>query len=340
MAASVVATLVLFTVLVAGFSACDKDDDNSEPLYTPSKNMTQAEILSFFKEVDDNMDLVRVVSIEEIEKDNTSSGIEKTVVQFNADTKKELVERYYDKGKGLILGFFRYAEGSTKYEYENEDYSKSGKVVQLSYKISDIYWNQQLSDEFPRLGESSNVEWKIEGNSFVTNYTVGEGTEVEPRKVTVAITASKKIANFKREGSYTEHGENISYTEETKYTYSANPAMPSGFNVSNFSLAEQYYLKVVWGGTLGESIIYTEPENPYIDLKYDIIDLAHKVAGKTPELYRDAGFSEDQKVESYSSIRLEDNSIVLYAKWVDAPADESKASLAAKPLFKKLKRKP
>jgi hypothetical protein len=331
MSASVAATLVLFTALVAGFTACgDKDDDNnnnnSEPLYTPSKNMTQADILKLFKEVDANMASVRVMSSEEITTSNTA-GQKKTLYQFNADTKKELEERYQDKGTGLTLQYFDYVEGSTKYEYESKDFNESGKEVKNSYKISDIYWNKQLSEEFPELEkEYSTVTWTVEGNAFVTNFTQYEGTEEEDHvKVTVTITESKKIASFKDESSYKRDGKDVLYAKETKYTYSIDPAMPSNFKPGDFSPRNQYSLKVIWGAVqgknLGESTIYAFiPEGVQEGLIYipnDILNFAPKVEGKTPRLYSDPDHTQLEATSLY----LTDNSKVLYAEWVDTPAN-------------------
>jgi hypothetical protein len=128
------------------------------------------------------------------------------------------------------------------------------------------------------------------------------------------------------------------YTTDVKYAYSSvNPTFPSGFSKSDFPLASQYSVRVVWGEELGESTFYTNPNSGYIYVD-DIIDYAPKVQGKEPAriLYSNAQFTA-----SYgTTANLSNNNSVIYIKWVESTSEKKSVSNpAAKSLLKKLSHK-
>ncbi|MDR2813642.1 MAG: hypothetical protein LBB79_03160 [Prevotellaceae bacterium] len=332
MVASWAAAVALAVALSAGLSACDKDEDNGSDteLYKPSKDMTYEQIVALFKEVDANMAAVRQVSGEKTEIENDG---DKEIYQFqlDLDAKKELLVFEY---KGGVLGGFIYTENDIAYynEYNNDQYNNESSIGNEigSYKISDAYWNNsEVFEEFiedvdiTRVITDANSKWKVENDVFVGTFTEDGITG----KAIIAITASKKLSSIKAE-SKGSNEEDSYVMEELKYTYSASPALPSGYKKSDFPLAKQYSVKVVWGEGRGESTFYFFYSDSYVDFDpYDIIRYAPKVPSMRPKLYSDKDF----KQEVYS-ISLSDNNMVIYVKWVSdsESTGKSKGKPAAK----------
>jgi hypothetical protein len=321
-ALSMGATLVLATALALGFTACDKDDDKNSDgdLYVPSKNMTNDEILSLFEEVNANMSEVAEVSIEEMRYEGQTLRF-KYVGQANVSQNKLFEAEYIDDGSSLVLAAFYYVENFTGYEYSaSYNYSKEDKC---SYKVTDAYWNN-FDIDVDVLEGAGDLQWQVEGNTFV-------GSDMQD-KVTITITTSKKVDSIKVE----EPGNKW---EITKFTYSANPALPSGFAKSDFpAITGQHSLKVVWGEGQGENIFYTYYDNS-ITPRYDILDYAPRVPGKEVQaLYYNSDFSGTAiTTDSYTSIQLNNNNTVLYAKW--GSASSSNAAAAKSPERAASKRK-
>jgi hypothetical protein len=309
--------------MAVSLSSCDKDSDEGDgngDLYKPSESMSSEEILTLFEEVNANMETVRQVSMEV--KSTTSDGDEvQHTAQFDLDAKKE-VEIGYEDGDGEAT-YFIYTENTTAYEYEN---AVGSSGTRYSYKVSDAYWNG--STHVSELEDAFDLEWEVESNTFVGSIVQSGYT----RKMTITLTSDKKIASIKKEQS------NSGRTTEIKYAYSSvNPTFPSGFSKSDFPLASQYSVRVVWGEELGESTFYTYPNSDYIDL-YDIIDYAPKVQGKEPvrTLYSNSQFT----LPYVTPIKLTNNNVVIYIKWVESTSEKKSVSNpAAKSLLKKLSSK-
>ncbi|MDR0711353.1 MAG: hypothetical protein LBF67_03270 [Prevotellaceae bacterium] len=303
--ASTAATVVLALALSIGFSACSKDENNGEELYQPSPTMTNAEILKLFEEVDVNMASVRKVAIEDVEKEtvNGKTEQERDVQQYDLDAKKGL-KVLYDTD-GTTIDVFIYTEDSVQYEYLSSNYNDGKGATKNSYKVGSIIWKRLEGDVFEEEPQSG---WKVEGNSFV--WVDAKDTK---KTKTVTITSTKRVAAIKKEGT-TDDG---TYVAERKYDYSpANPALPSGFEKSNFSLTteKQYSLKVVWAEGLGESTIYTYPgsKSIYFEKIKDYAPKDPKGQGNNPVLYNDSNFTS-LVIGSY--LELTDNTQVIYVKW-------------------------
>ena len=296
-AATLIATLLLLLTLAVAFASCNKDgDDNKssdEALYKPSENMTGSEIQALLEEVTAQMSTVRQMAVEENHyyNDETKLGEmrlgEMIREQVDLDAKKEVREVKYK-----TMQTFSYVENATSY-----DYNFNG--LKQRYKVSDAYWNRSATVAYYAvevLEAFKSLEWKVDSSTFVGI----EGT----RKTTVTLTKDKKLASIK-----TGH---LDPTIEIKYAYTGvNPAFPSGFSKSDFPLASQYSLKVVWGEGLGESTFYTVPNSSYIYLN-NITSYAPKVEGKTPALYFD-----DEFTQPFTSSKTVSNSnLVIYVKWV------------------------
>jgi hypothetical protein len=316
MAASWAAAVALAVALSAGLSACDKDEDPNPDaeLYKPAKDMNRAEILVLFKEVNANMAKVRQVSVEvtyidvRTENGKTTTFTGSGTAQANLDAKKELILEHEDG----VLDRFTYTEKDIAYEYEKHSNEPN---TQRSYKVSDAYWNHcEVFDDLGDITESVS-EWKVEGDAFVGTVT----ESYETGKYTVSLTSSKKISSIKFEYGNNDY---VSHEYKYKYTYSANPTFPSSYKKSDFPLVKQYSVKVVWGGSLGESTFYSEWYNDtYAVDPEEIVDYAPKVAGKKPTLYSDKAFIN----AIYSIIYLRDNNTVIYVKWVDDSGSTSKS---------------
>ena len=318
-AATLTATMLLLLALAIAFASCNKDDDdkNNEELYTPQQDMTSNEILTLIEEVRDNMATVRQVAMEaketEISDGETYQGV--FIGKADLDAKKMVTEEYQD---GTII-YFSYVENLTSYFYEKYDGSREWKE---SYKVSDAYWNRGADFAVDGIDDAFDLEWKVEGSTFVGSY----GSEV---KMTVTLTKDKKLVSVKVE--YRDSKGAATGGLEVKYAYSGvNPAFPSGFSKSDFPLASQYSVKVVWGEGLGESTFYADGEYLY---PHDITDYAPKVQGKTPTLYFDSQFTQ----AFTSSKVVSNNNLVIYVKWVASTSGSRSAGRpAAKSLLKKL----
>jgi hypothetical protein len=337
MAASYAAAVALAVALSAGLSACDKDEDPNPDaeLYKPAKNINRAEILVLLKEVNANMAKVRQMSVEETRievitgSDKTTTYTKSITAQANLDAKKEIEMRYEDG----VLDEFTYTEDNIAYEYEKHSNEPN---TQESYKVSDAYWNHcEVFDDFGGITESVS-EWKVEDDAFVGTVTERDATE----NYKVFLTSSKKISSVKYEYEYS----NTEYvSREYKYTYSANPTFPKGYKKSDFPLAKQYSVKVVWNEGLGESTFYSESYHDdndtyvYFD-PTEIIRYAPKVAGKRPTLYSDSKFTKELAWYDYGGdnyyheISLSNNDTVIYVEWVSdsGSTSKSKSKSAAK----------
>jgi hypothetical protein len=316
------ATLALATALALGFTACDKDDDkNSDSdLYVPSKDMDNDEILSLFDEVNANMKEVAEVSIEMmVYEDQTLGG--KMVAQVNVSQKKSFTAEYGREGNSLTLGALNYVENFTEYEY-TKGYTGD---VKRSYKVTDAYWNNfglEL-DDLPGAVGVDELQWQVEDNAFVGSVTQYGGTTI---KMTMTITTSKKVGSIKVEFIQVEVNPDNEWMI-SNFTYSANPVLPSGFATSDFpAVTEQRSLKVVWGEGQGENIFYADPDNNSISPRYDILDYAPRVPGKEVQgLYYNSDFS-GTAINLSSSIQLNNNNTVLYAKWGSASGSKAAAA--------------
>ncbi|MDR2813288.1 MAG: hypothetical protein LBB79_01330 [Prevotellaceae bacterium] len=338
MVAFLAIALGLMVALAVFLPSCDKDEDNNPDgdLYKPSENMTVEEIRTLLEEVNDNMASVRQISAEqtsiitETGYGGTMTYNVRATAQVNLDAKKELI-MFYEDGE---LCDFTYTENGIAYDYEYEKQS-SEPEERKSYKVSDAYWNHsevfdEVVDDFVDVIEVS--EWKVEGDAFVGSTTRNSRTE----KYTFLLTSSKKISNIKYESEYKYESNSSSSSGEIKYTYSANPAFPNNYDKSDFPLATQYSVKVVWGKGQDESTFYTEPGISFL-YAYEVLDYAPKVQGEEPEgLYKDQAFTQ----KTTSPIDLSDNNTVLYVKWVNdsGSTSKSKSRPAAKSLLKRLSR--
>jgi hypothetical protein len=331
------ATLALATALALGFTACDKDDDKNSDgdLYVPSKDMSNDEILSLFEEVNANMEEVAEVSIEIMGYEGQT--LEKEVWQANVSQKKSFSAEY--EGNGSSLGAFNYVENFTKYEYTKAGFDHNDKDVKRSYKVTDAGWNNfgisfyYNISLYNLVGDEEgmdDLQWQVEGNTFVASASVTQHSDTI--KVTITITTSKKVGSVKR-----EIADNA--WEIVKFTYSANPVLPSGFAKSDFPAATgQRSLKVVWGEGQGENTFYTGPDNnSYIYLD-EILSHAPRVQGKEVQaFYTNSNFTGTAFFSSNSSQQLQNNNTVLYAKW--GSASGSKAAAVKSPERAASKRK-
>jgi hypothetical protein len=320
--ASLAIALGLVVALAVFLPSCDKDEGSDDgDLYKPSENMTVEEIRTLFEEVDANMASVRKVSAT-VMRGIPSKLILVATAQVDRDGKKD-VSIEYDETDGKTIESFRYIENTTAYVYEVYD---NGKEEKERYKVSDAYWNR--TSDMSELVDLLDLEWEVENSAFVGSYSEGSSTT----KMTITITSSKLIGSIKTEHVYQGSTSMYEYT----YTYSANPALPSGFNLSEFPPATQYSVEVEWGEEQGKSTFYTQPRQSYLYAS-EVLDYAPKVQGKKPEgLYKDQAFK--QKITS--PISLSDNNTVLYVKWVDdsGSTSKSKSKPAAKSLLKRLSR--
>jgi hypothetical protein len=317
------ATLALATALALGFTACDKDDDKNTDgdLYVPSKDMDNDEILSLFDEVNANMKEVAEVSIEMMMYEGQTLG-GKMVAQVNVSQKKSFEAEYGSEGSSLGLGYLYYVEDFTAYEY-TRGYYTGYTDVKRSYKVTDAYWNNfglEL-DDLPGGVDVDYLQWQVEDNAFVGSVTQ-DGTTI---KMTMTITTSKKVGSIKVEFIQVEVNPDNEWMI-ANFTYSANPVLPSGFAKSDFpAVTGQRSLKVVWGEGQGENTFYTNPGDNSINPRYDILDYAPRVPGKEVQgLYYNSDFS-GTAISSSSSIQLQNNNTVLYAKWGSASSSTAAA---------------
>ncbi|MDR1023743.1 MAG: hypothetical protein LBL94_10815 [Prevotellaceae bacterium] len=310
--------LALSLALAICLSSCDKDDDkkddNNSDLYSPSQNMTNDEILTLFEEVSDQMATVRQFTAEMRGTNEEFKDLLVLTMQIDFDAKKEVQVDYGLDGK---MSGFTYTENDRTYRYSSYE-----STQKYSYKVSDAYWNK--SADISDMEEMFSLKWNVENQTFVGTLPNPGGASM---KMTLTLTTDKKIAGMRIEATYG----GISEVEDVKFTYSANPALPSGFSLSDFPLAQQYSVKVVWGEGLGENTFYTEPNRSssyYIFYSDDVIDYAPKVPGKRPVLYSNSSFTGNPVM---STITVTNNSMVLYAKWEAGSGANRNAKSASRP---------
>lgn len=111
-------------------------------------------------------------------------------------------------------------------------------------------------------------------------------------------------------------------TAEITFEYNALPEFPEDLEVE-FEEAAQHSVKVIWGESLGESLLYTDYQPNgigYIGLYGDygltpeaLQKYTPENPGKKAEYYFDAAFSDP--VVSGKPIYVYDDDTVIYVKW-------------------------
>jgi hypothetical protein len=161
------------------------------------------------------------------------------VIQIDSTGKKYLSERKNVKadGKTNSLVRVRYVDGTTYYVYRvSTDYTKGsvnldGEVTQCQqtiepYQAEGYYSPSDYSIQYtPYNSDYETYEVSARDNKIIVKYTYTSGSISEENTKEIALTEDKKYKSVK----YTSKRDGVLQTSrETTYSYSANPALPSG----------------------------------------------------------------------------------------------------------------
>jgi hypothetical protein len=314
-------TLWLLLAVMAIAISCQQDPDqpDNEPnTYTPPAHLSDAEIRTLLNEA-----LQAFFNATELTDSETytytqgaHSTIEKSTLSFNCNEKKQLTASYANDGKSTV---FTYVEDFTSYSY-------NVYPDNLSHQLTDAYWAPSRFYDVNTAGEAFNVfdgydSWTVEGNRLV-----GTGVSADASsKIEVTLYADKTIHTLKIGIVYNLEETKVE-TMDAVVTYTAHPALPSGFTKSAFTPAKQHRLKVIWGEGYGENLFYTEytrervcaggcPDDDFDGSIFltNIMKYAPSVAGKKPVFYRDAAFTDAVPIGEY--VWLSDNNTIFYVNW-------------------------
>jgi hypothetical protein len=329
------ASVVLF--VVATFSACGKED-GSNTIFTPDKDLTQAEIVRLLADAQVATDRSEEISVVEFYRNTKADGKVESYKyvysneRYSFGVKKNMGITFVVDGSREYLAYFRYTENFIEYYYDA--YAGTGKE---KYLLTDAYYDR-TDEEADYEEELNEMQWKVEGNMLVgtvtytnANYPQDDYTET----VTVTLTGKKKLQNVKTKYEYLYPWELSEY--DATYTYRADFTFPAGIVLSDFTALQQYRVTVRWGAEAGNktNVFYTDALVDYdgdgvIDGSYlpiaEVAYYAPKVAGKRPTFYLDATFTHEIREGNIWDIT--DNSTVVYVKWVAAPAGYSSAKSA------------
>lgn len=292
--------------------ACKETNDG---LFVPQNDMTQEQIVDLLEDAIKN-----TISSSEISCTFRNTTNKRRIYPYsitdeykidyqfslNKQTHKSLKVEVYKKNDYYDMNF-RFVDGYNEYEYlqsENELHNT---------KLPDVFWSHYrcfCNEKFEL--QCYKYSWTIKGKSFIgkNEQTLDPSSGYNNINEVLEITLTKdlKINNF-----YSNSQIDHLYDKRNCFcTYTANPKMPQGYNISDFSPIPQYEVKIIWENGK-ENIFYTDyqEETGVCQFHSSTIDLyIASPSGKVLQLFYDENYMQPV----VEPIVLAD--ITFYAKWV------------------------
>jgi len=303
---------ILFTTAIISllFIGCSKENDH---LFTPNPKMTQEQIIDLLNKALKNTissDEISYTLVETINRDGRE-GFERRyeyVFLLDKQRKKSLLignepipsNRYYDHT------YFYFVDGYNVYEYISHQSDTSMRGI----KLSDVYWSHYRGFNKEHFDlQFSYYSWKIEEKKIVGKYEVIRYTAggIYSGVLEVTLTKDLKINSYYRN----DQMNSVSLLKrECVCLYTANPVMPFGYNISDFTFITQYEVKIIWEDGK-ENIFYDELGGFHTSKIASAMNLDFP-PGQTLRLFYDANYTQP-----VAPIVILTENVVFYAKVVD-----------------------
>ena len=291
-------------------------EESDDGLFVPQTDMTHSQIVDLLEQAIKN-----TTSSDEISytiRDTTSSNNEnyynltrepiiEVIISFNKQMQKSL-ELFKDDSNGIK---FYFVDGCDNYICHLGD-------ILLKNKLTDIYWPCILgisTDDFDF--NFNKYTWIIEGKRFIGQFEGAfpsiTGFSSFTEVLEINLTKDLKINSYHSNRQV----DNLMYTSYYKRkcscTYTANPTMPQGYHVSNFSPMLQYEVKIIWEN--GKDNIFYAADNGsgqenYTFYPYEVSRYYN--TNQVLQLFYDANYMKAVEIP----VIVTEN-VTFYAKWVD-----------------------